>query len=306
MKEPFPHTEKGLAMKRKLLLFYLLTSAFGLRALGQQYSIDWFKVAGGGGTSTGATYQVTGTIGQPDASGAISGGNYSVTGGFWALYPVQTSGAPPLTIQQTTTNTIVISWPNTAGTWVLQESPTGASGSWTNVSAPEALVADTIQVILPASEIDNQFQLVAGPTTLQLSITRGAGSTVIISWAAPAPGWTLQESPTLAAGSWDEVSTAPVQVADQMQVTLTMSSGGMFYRLSQLSATPQLVIASGATNSVVISWPASFAPAWVLQENSTLATDTWTNSAATPVQVSSNLQITVSPTVGSKFYRLKN
>jgi len=44
------------------------------------YSINWYKIAGGGGTSTGGTYQVSGTIGQPDASGAMTGGNYSLTG----------------------------------------------------------------------------------------------------------------------------------------------------------------------------------------------------------------------------------
>jgi len=62
-----------------LFCFFILHSAFSLRALGQSYSIDWYKIAGGGGTSTGATYQVIGTIGQPDASGAMSGGNYSLT-----------------------------------------------------------------------------------------------------------------------------------------------------------------------------------------------------------------------------------
>ena len=35
--------------------FCLLSSAFGLRAWGQTYSIDWYKIAGGGGTSTGGT-----------------------------------------------------------------------------------------------------------------------------------------------------------------------------------------------------------------------------------------------------------
>jgi hypothetical protein len=39
----------------------------------QQYSIDWYKIAGGG-TSTGATYQVSGTIGQHDAGGPMTGG----------------------------------------------------------------------------------------------------------------------------------------------------------------------------------------------------------------------------------------
>ena len=63
--------------------------------MAQNYSIDWYKIAGGGGTSTNGAYSLTGTIGQPDASSAMSGGNYSVTGGFWSLISVvQTAGAP--------------------------------------------------------------------------------------------------------------------------------------------------------------------------------------------------------------------
>jgi hypothetical protein len=65
----------------------------------QSYSIDWYKIAGGGGTSTGSVYSVSGTIGQPDAGMAMSGGGFSVSGGFWSLISVvQTAGLPNLTI----------------------------------------------------------------------------------------------------------------------------------------------------------------------------------------------------------------
>lgn len=47
----------------------------------QSYSIDWFTIAGGGGASTGGGFSLNGTIGQPDP-GAMSGGNYSLAGGF--------------------------------------------------------------------------------------------------------------------------------------------------------------------------------------------------------------------------------
>src|ERR1039457_6971419 len=84
---------------------------FAWNATAQSYSIDWYKISGGGGTSTGATYQVTGTIGQPDASSAMSGGQYSVTGGFWSLIAVvQTPGAPTLTITHSG-NRVTVSWP---------------------------------------------------------------------------------------------------------------------------------------------------------------------------------------------------
>ena len=71
--------------------------ALGASASAQNYSIDWFTIDGGGGTSTGGVYAVTGTIGQPDA-GQMTGGRYSMTGGLWGMVSViQTPGAPRLT-----------------------------------------------------------------------------------------------------------------------------------------------------------------------------------------------------------------
>jgi hypothetical protein len=55
-------------MKIQAFAVVFLTSAFCLRAPAQSYLIDWYKVAGGGGTSTGSVYAISGTIGQPDAS----------------------------------------------------------------------------------------------------------------------------------------------------------------------------------------------------------------------------------------------
>ena len=82
---------------KTLLLIPLLLAASAVQA--QQYSIDWYKIAGGGGTSTGGVYAVSGTIGQHDAGGPMTGGSYSLTGGFWSLITVvQTPGAPLLTI----------------------------------------------------------------------------------------------------------------------------------------------------------------------------------------------------------------
>src|ERR1035441_2541629 len=47
----------------------LLLLIFDIRA--QNYTVDWYKVSGGGGTSSGAQYTVTGTIGQHDAGGRL-------------------------------------------------------------------------------------------------------------------------------------------------------------------------------------------------------------------------------------------
>ena len=50
-------------------------------ALGQ-YEIGWYTIDGGGGTSSGGQYTLTGTIGQPDADWS-AGGPYELLGGFW-------------------------------------------------------------------------------------------------------------------------------------------------------------------------------------------------------------------------------
>ncbi len=95
-----------------------------------QPSIDWYKISGGGGSSAGGAYQVSGTIGQPDASVAMSGGNYSLTGGFWSLISVvQIAGAPTLYISHSG-NTVTVYWQNT-GSWTLQQNLNLATGNWT-------------------------------------------------------------------------------------------------------------------------------------------------------------------------------
>src|SRR5213083_183176 len=105
-------------IKRLVCLASFVASVCFLQA--QSYSIDWFTIDGGGGTSTGGVYQVSGTVGQPDA-GAMSGGNYSLTGGFWSLFAVQTPGGPLLSITLTTTNTALVSWPSPSTGFSLQQ-----------------------------------------------------------------------------------------------------------------------------------------------------------------------------------------
>lgn len=60
-------------MRARLLTCWCLVSGLCLSASGQ-YSLEWFKVAGGGGSSTNGPYALSGTIGQADASGTLNGG----------------------------------------------------------------------------------------------------------------------------------------------------------------------------------------------------------------------------------------
>ena len=121
---------------RAFMIISLAALVVASSACAQPYSVDWYKISGGGGTSTGGVYTVSGTIGQPDAGGPMTGGGYSVTGGFWALYAVQTPGAPTLTITYAA-NQAVVSWPLSVTGWTLQTNSNLATpANWGNYLGP--------------------------------------------------------------------------------------------------------------------------------------------------------------------------
>jgi hypothetical protein len=74
----------------------------------QPFAVESFTVDGGGGTSTGGTYTLSGTIGQPDA-GRLRGGSFTLEGGFWAVVSeVVVPGSPELTIRLRSFGTVQI------------------------------------------------------------------------------------------------------------------------------------------------------------------------------------------------------
>src|SRR5262245_27121591 len=79
-------------MARKFRLFIyscLIAFSFSVFALAQSgggFDLTWSSIDGGGATNTrGWTFTLSGTIGQPDAQAApvMSGGSFTLTGGFW-------------------------------------------------------------------------------------------------------------------------------------------------------------------------------------------------------------------------------
>ena len=63
-----------------------LLSGLAHTASAQTYDISWYTIDCGGGSSSRGVFALSGTIGQHDA-GVMSGGPFTLTGGFW-------SGAP--------------------------------------------------------------------------------------------------------------------------------------------------------------------------------------------------------------------
>ncbi|MDM7460112.1 MAG: hypothetical protein P3X24_000440 [bacterium] len=53
---------------------------------GGGYDLTWWTLDSGGVTfATGGSFDLGGTVGQPDASNALTGGAFSLTGGFWLM-----------------------------------------------------------------------------------------------------------------------------------------------------------------------------------------------------------------------------
>jgi hypothetical protein len=134
----------------KQLLLIGLSCSCALASAGQ-FSISWYKIAAGGGTGTNQTFAVTGTAGANDAGSSMNGGNYSVTGGFWAIYAVSSPGAPALNIAVTLTNTLIISWPSPSTGFGLQQNSDLTGTVW--VTPSETMNDDGIHrfiVVIPS------------------------------------------------------------------------------------------------------------------------------------------------------------
>ena len=139
-------------MWRSLVAALCLFTA-ALSAHAQSFSIDWFTLDGGGGTSTGGVFTVSGTIGQPDGNAQpLTGGNFSLTSGFWSLFAVQTPGAPLLTMRLTTANTAVVSWPSPSTGFILQQNTDLNTPNW--VTVPQSV----------SDNGTNKFIVVSPPT----------------------------------------------------------------------------------------------------------------------------------------------
>jgi hypothetical protein len=119
-------------MKALITFSLLLTAAV---ASAQSYAITSHTIAGGGGTSNGGAYAVTGAIAQHDANATSTGGTYSLRGGFFAQYmALQQTGAPHLTIRAVTGSNVQVVWGSNVPGWVLQSNSTDlAPANWLDV-----------------------------------------------------------------------------------------------------------------------------------------------------------------------------
>jgi hypothetical protein len=130
---------------------------------GGTYDLSWHRVSGGGVTfETGGTFSVGSTCGQQEA-GTISGGTFTLNGGFWGALAPGCGAAPPVL-----TSPISVAVGST-GNAASVPSVGGASYAWT-------LTGGTIT----SGQGTSQILFDAGPpgTTMQLSVTETIGTCV--------------------------------------------------------------------------------------------------------------------------------
>ncbi len=127
-----------------------------------QVAIDWYTMDGGGGTSTGGVYAISGTIGQPDAgTSAMQGGNIALQGGFWALIGVlQTEGAPLLRIVNNYDGTATLLWAvDGSDGFQLRVATDLRTQDWADVPTAPSVVGDDYKVTVPVEGTRRFYQL---------------------------------------------------------------------------------------------------------------------------------------------------
>ena len=169
----------------------LLLATFACAVQAQNYSIGWYKVSGGGGASSGGQFSVTGTIGQADSTAAMTGGSFSLAGGFWSflsLPPASGPSAPVITSIPsggTVGEEIVITGENLAGATAVTFD--GIAASFT-VNSPTQITAT-----VPAGATSGQISVTTpggtAESTASFTVLTTPAPTLAVVPSPPESGW---------------------------------------------------------------------------------------------------------------------
>lgn len=144
-------------MKHQKLAILLLLALAGISAIAQSYKLEPITIAGGGGRSTGGTYEAVGTIGQP-AAGLLAGGTFTLSGGFWGAVLVESAG-PRLSIQYPSAGMAAITWTLADG-FSLQRNVDLNGTNWVSVAGSQSTTnAGRVTVLVPLLPQNQFFRL---------------------------------------------------------------------------------------------------------------------------------------------------
>ena len=139
----------------KSLLAAAVLALLSGKAFAPPFTIGSSTIDGGGGTSSGGRFTVTGTIGQPDASD-MRGGAFSVAGGFWGFIGLQQTPEAPLMNLSRDPNSGVI-----AVSWSLPDDGCFLQRSSTLGAAPSPW--ETVPPASYQSDGSNRFIVITNP-----------------------------------------------------------------------------------------------------------------------------------------------
>jgi uncharacterized repeat protein (TIGR01451 family) len=238
---------RGLSRVGPLLGILLAATS----ASAQSYAIPWWTVDGGGTmTASGGTYSLSGTAGQPDA-GVLSGGAYSVAGGFWggagqgsglfeADLAVGLSDSPdPVTGLGAVTYTIAVS--NAAG--FSQANNLSVTQSFTSIPGSVSFL----------SASGSGWNCPAGSTSVtctRASLASGSSApNLTVQWTVGPEGGTLTASATVTASEPDPFPS------DNTATTSTTVTGVPYTDLSISKTDGQATTVTGQpiTYAIVVS-----------------------------------------------------
>jgi len=79
-------TNRSTVSRKRTVLTLALVLTLVPAVLAQDFDINWYTIDGGGDFwTTGGEFELSGTVGQPDAGPAMTGGDFELTGGFWVV-----------------------------------------------------------------------------------------------------------------------------------------------------------------------------------------------------------------------------
>jgi hypothetical protein len=92
----------------------------------------------------------------------MTGPGYSVVGGFWSLYALQTPGAPFLTITLTPTNTAMVYWQSPSIGFELLQNTNLTTTNW--VTPAQTIIDNgTIKYIIVNPPTGNRYYRLRNP-----------------------------------------------------------------------------------------------------------------------------------------------
>jgi uncharacterized repeat protein (TIGR01451 family) len=195
-------------MRSRLTLTTLAVTAASLlstMAGAQPYDVSWYTVDGGGGTSSGGSYVLSGTAGQPDAGGPFAGGTYGLHSGFWSIAAGGAIG-PQADLSVTKTDGQATAVPGQGATYTIvagNAGPNAVTGATVTDTPPAALTnvnwtcSASPGSSCPASgagSIAASVNLLVGGTatfTMTATIAPDATGTLVNTASIGAPGGVL-------------------------------------------------------------------------------------------------------------------